>query len=58
MRSEATTNGRLLVIVLGDMCEERSDEQKVVVLKRGGALFFLSLRSSLHVAFAVASLLP
>jgi len=56
-KSEATSRA-LLVIVVGGMCEERSDEQKVLLLKRGGTLFSSSLRSSLHIAFAVATLQP
>ena len=56
-RNEATS-GRLLVIVVGGMCEEQSDKQKVLLLKRGGTLFLSLLRSSIHAAFAVASLQP
>jgi len=37
-RSEATS-GRSLVMWEGGMCEERSYEQKVLLLKRGGMFF-------------------
>jgi len=40
------------------MCEERSDEQKVLLLKRGGTLFLSSLQLCLLVAFTVASFQP
>ena len=34
------------------------DEQKVLLLKRGGTLSLSSLHYSVHVAFAIASLQP
>jgi len=48
----------MLVIVVGGMCEERSNEQRVLLLKRDGTSFLSSLRPSLHVAFAAASFQP
>jgi len=49
---------RVLIIVVGGMCKERSDEQKVLLFKSGGTLFLSLLRPSLRVAFAVALLQP
>jgi len=48
-RSEATS-GRLLVIVVGDMCEERSDE--LIFLMGDILLLRSSLRSSPHLSLS------